>query len=87
MTQVRFDMGFSLCALQGEVPTVGTMLKANNLLRKFKLNSDFALWFRPMDLEGCGLMCISDASLGNVEKDGSSGDNPMVKDFSQSATA
>ena len=61
------------------------MLKANNLLKKFKEHSSFALWFHPMDLDGCGLMCISDASLGNVEKNGSSGDNPMVKVFSQSA--
>jgi hypothetical protein len=85
VTQVRFDMGFSLCTLQGEVPTVWTMLKANNLLKKFKEHSAFALWFHPMDFDGCGLMCSSDASWGNVEKNGSSGDNPMVKFFSQSA--
>ena len=80
VTQVRFDMGFSLCTLQGEVPTVGTMLK-----RRSRSTQSFALWFHPMDLDRCGLMCISDASLGNVEKNGSSGDNPMVKVFSQSA--
>ena len=85
VTQVRFDLGFALCTLQSEQQTVGTMMKANNLLKRFKAKSDFALWFRPLDLDGCGLMCISDASLGNVEKDGSCGEKPLVKVFSQSA--
>ena len=83
--QIRFDLGFQLCTLQGETPTISTMLKANQLLKKFKQKPDFALWFRPMDLDGCGLIGVSDASLGNVQKDGSIGDEPMSKVYSQSA--
>ena len=83
--QIRFDLGFQLCTLQGEVPTISTMLKANQLLKKFKMKPDFALWFRPMDLDGCGLLGVSDASLGNVQKDGSIGEEPMSKVYSQSA--
>ena len=61
------------------------MLKANNLLKKFKEHSSFALFSSDGLSDGCGLMCISGASLGKVEKNGSSGDNPMLKVFSQSA--
>jgi len=40
--QVLFDQGFQLCALQGESPTIGTMLRANLLLRRFKQTPKFA---------------------------------------------
>ena len=83
--QVRFDLGFALCTLQGEEGTVGTLMRANALLKKFKQNPGFALWFRPMNLDGCGLLGISDASLGNVRKDGSQGEDPMTRVYSQSA--
>ena len=46
VAQVRFDMGFHLSVLQSEKGTIGTILKANSLLRRFKLNPGFALWFR-----------------------------------------
>ena len=85
VAQVRFDLGFPLCTLQGEPPTVGTMLRANALLKRFKQNPKFALRFKPLNLEGCGLMVVSDASLGNVQRNGAAGDDPMVKVFSQSA--
>ena len=66
----RFDMGFQLSVLQGERRVVGTLLRANQLLRRFKENSDFELRFKPMDLQNCGIMVVSDASLGNVTRDG-----------------
>ena len=84
VAQVRIDQGFALSTLQGEAGTIATMLKANALLKKFKRNPDFALWFHPMKLEGCGLVGISDASLGNVRKDGTVGDEPMERVYSQS---
>ena len=83
VAQVRFDLGFALCTLQGEQGTVSTMMKANLLLKKFKQKADFALWFHPFDLDGCGLIGISDASLGNVQRNGAAGEDPMVKVYSQ----
>ena len=87
VAQVRFDMSYLLCTLQGEIThaTVGTMMRANGLLRRFKQDPGFSLWFRAINLEGCGLMGISDASLGNVELNGSAGENPMSKVYSQAA--
>ena len=84
VAQVRIDQGFALSSIQGESGTIATMLKANSLLKKFKRNPDFALWFRPMKLDGCGLVGISDASLGNVRKNGTVGDEPMERVYSQS---
>ena len=84
VAQVRVDMSYPLSVLQGETPTVGTLLKANALVKKFKANPDFALWFRPMKLDGCGLVGISDASLGNVMKSGGAGQDPMLRVYSQS---
>ena len=77
-------MSYPLLVLQGETPTVGTLLKANALVKKFKANPDFALWFRPMKLDGCGQVGISDASLGNVMKSGGAGQDPMLRVYSQS---
>ena len=51
VAQVRFDLGFALCTLQGEQGTVSTMMKANLLLKKFKQKADFALWFHPFELD------------------------------------
>eukprot|EP00435_Cladocopium_sp_Y103_P052715 s994_g16.t1 len=85
VAQVRFDQGFQLCTLQGESPTIGTMIRANALLRRFKQTPKFALWFRPMNVDGCGLMGVSDASLCNVQRSGAAGEDPMLKVYSQSA--
>ena len=85
VTQVRFDQSFALSVLQSEKPKISTLLKANALLRKFKERSDFALYFRPFDLAGSGIMVVTDASLGNVKQDGSVGEDPIERVFSQSA--
>lgn len=45
-----------LGSLQSEKPVVGTLLKANELLRKFKMNPTFSLRFHAMNLERCGLI-------------------------------
>ncbi|CAJ1366499.1 unnamed protein product [Effrenium voratum] len=78
----RFDMGFMLSALQGEKRVVATLMKANQLAKRFKEHVDFALCFKPI---GCGLMVVSDASLGNVNQDGGSDGEPLTKLFSQAA--
>ena len=82
--QVRIDMAYPLSVLQGEASTISTLMKANALVKKYKQKPDFALWFRPMKLEGCGLMGVSDASLGNVLKSGGAGQDPMMRVYSQS---
>ena len=38
-----------------------------------------------MDLDGCGRLGVSDASLGNVQRSGAAGVDPMMKVYSQSA--
>eukprot|EP00434_Breviolum_minutum_P034709 symbB.v1.2.030724.t1/scaffold3494.1/size55430/2 len=87
VAQVRLDFGFQLSTLQSEKPVVATLLKANALVRKFKQMPDFALMFRPMDLDGAGIMVVTDAALGNVKADGSLGhdSSPMEKVHSQAS--
>eukprot|EP00439_Symbiodinium_sp_Y106_P054159 s3879_g7.t1 len=68
VAQVRVDMGFQLSVLHSESATVGTIIRANALVKEFK--ATFALKFRPLDLEGAGIVVVSDASLGNVAKRG-----------------
>ncbi|CAE6915744.1 RE2 [Symbiodinium sp. CCMP2592] len=84
VAQVRADMGYHLSVLQSESPTVGTMLKANVLVKEFKATKDFMLKFRPMDLLGAGIVVVSDASLGNVTRGGAVGDKPLERVYSQS---
>jgi hypothetical protein len=50
VTQVRFDQQYALSVLQSEKPKPGTLVKANNLVPKFKEHSDMALYFRPWAL-------------------------------------
>ena len=50
VAQVRLDMGYHLSVLQGEKPCVGTMLRANALLKRFKDNPGFSLKFKPLNL-------------------------------------
>jgi hypothetical protein len=85
VAQLRFDMGFLLSTLQGESQTVGTLMKANQLVKKFKQCPDFSLTFKPMDLSDAGLMVVTDASLGNVTKQGGAEGTTFEKVFSQSA--
>ena len=85
VAQLRFDMGYQLSTLQGEDPTVGTLMRANVLVTRFKENCGFALTFRPFDLRGSGLLVVADASLGNVTRNGGVGNDPMTRVFSQAS--
>jgi hypothetical protein len=80
----QVDMGFHLSALQGEKPCVGTLLRANALLKRFKEKPGFGLTFRPMNLKDAGIMVVTDSSLGNVRADGTVGDEPLERLYSQS---
>lgn len=83
VSQVRVDLGFQLSALQGDRQVVQTLLKANALARQAKLNSDFALRYVPINLDSCGLLAVTDASLGNVCKGGGSEGEIVEKVYSQ----
>ena len=85
VAQVRFDQGYALSTLQGEKPLVGTLIKANRLIKEFKRRPNFSLTFQPMNLATAGIMTVSDSSLGNVLKGGGSEGEPHEKHYSQSA--
>lgn len=85
VAQVRVDMAFHLSVLQAEPPKISTLLKANALLKRFKLNPEFSLMFRPMCLDDAGILVVTDSSLGNVQPDGSCGDDAMKRTHAQSA--
>ncbi|CAK9081636.1 unnamed protein product [Durusdinium trenchii] len=85
VAQVRFDQGYALSTLQGEKPLVGTLIKANQLIKEFKRRPNFSLTFQPMNLATAGIMTVSDSSLGNVLKGGGSEGEPHEKHYSQSA--
>ena len=84
MAQLRFDLAYHLSVLQGEKPTVQTLMRANALLKRFKKHSQFELRFRPLKLEQCGIMVVTDSSLGNTNKDGGDSGNILEKIYSQS---
>ena len=83
VSQVRVDLGFQLSTLQGDHQVVGTLLRANALVRQAKQNSSFALRYLPMDLKSCGLLVVTDASLGNVCKGGSADGSVSDRVYSQ----
>ena len=85
VAQLRFDLQFQLSVLQAEPHVIGTLLKANLLVKRFTEHPEFALTFRPFDLEGCGLLVVADASLGNVTRQGAGGDDAFARICSQSA--
>ena len=74
-------MAFRLCEVQIAKPTVATLLKACNLARDLKADSDFVLSFRNTNRQEGGLVDVSDAASGNINSDGSGED---LKTFSQS---
>ena len=39
VAQLRFDMAFQVSVLQGEEPTIGTIIGANRVLKEFKRTS------------------------------------------------
>ena len=84
VAQVRLDMGYHLSVLQGEKPCIGTMLRANALLKRFKDNPGFSLKFKPLNLADVGVMVLTDSSLGNVRANGSPGEEPLERLYSQS---
>ena len=43
VAQLRFDIAFELSSLQVEIPTVGTLVRANKLLHDCKTSWDFEL--------------------------------------------
>eukprot|EP00439_Symbiodinium_sp_Y106_P030299 s2423_g3.t1 len=81
--QLRFDVGFVVSTLQGEAPTVQTVLKANSAVRDFRQTFDFEMTFQPIDYNRGGLVVVSDAALGNVKLNGSDDGTPAEKVFSQ----
>ena len=85
VAQCRFDLGFQLSSLQGSPAVVATLMKANVLVKQFKQDPNFTLYFKPMNLRDAGLMVVSDASLGNVTKLGGEGSEPMQRVFSQAS--
>ena len=84
VAQVRFDLAFQVSSLQGEKPTVGTLLRANLLCKEFKLTKHFELVFRPVNPLAGGLMVVTDSSLGNVTDTGSAAAAALEKVYSQS---
>ena len=59
-------------------------MRANALLKRFKKHSQFELRRRPLKLEQCGIMVVTDSSLGNTNKDGGDSGSILEKIYSQS---
>ena len=85
VAQVRCDMSYQLSTLQGEPPTIRTLMKANCLMREFKKNSHFKLVFKPLNLNDAGILVVTDSSLGNVTRSGGAEGTLLTKVFSQAA--
>ena len=85
VAQVRFDMAFVVSSLQGDVPTIRTLVRANQAAREFKQDCNYEVIFTPIDLRRGGLVVVTDAALGNVKLNGSTEGTPMEKVYSQSA--
>ncbi|CAK9109164.1 unnamed protein product [Durusdinium trenchii] len=64
-------------------PTIGTITRVNSLIREFKRTGDFELVFRPVDYRTAGIVAISDAALGNVQRSGAGIGSPLEKVYSQ----
>ena len=85
VAQVRFDLQFQLSTLQGASQTIETLIWANALVKKAKQHASFSLNFKPLDLRDAGILVVSDASLGNVTKEGSNQGESIKKVYSQAA--
>ena len=83
VAQLRFDMAFVTSTLQGERPTISTILRSNMALKEFQENPEFELIFRPVDPLTCGVMVVADAALGNVSMQGTTECGLMDKVYSQ----
>ncbi|CAE7278587.1 unnamed protein product, partial [Symbiodinium necroappetens] len=84
VAQLRFDLQFPVSSLQGETPTVGTMLRANALLEEFMLDPTYEMVFQPIPMGDAGLVVVTDSSLGNVTQGGAGDAPPLEKVYSQS---
>ena len=64
---------------------VRDLLKANEVIDEIKQHEDFTLAFRVLDLTSCGLIGVSNASLGGVDRFGlpTDQDSKTVKIYSQ----
>ena len=78
-----FDMAFGVSSLQGEKPTIVTILRANQLLKQFQQDCNFELIFGRLIFAKCGIMVVSDAALGNVTLEGSTDAAVTSKVYSQ----
>jgi len=77
-------MGFHVNVIQGESPpTIGTLIRANALVREFKRHGNFELVFRPVDFRKAGIVVLSDAALGNVAVCGSNQGDVVEKTYKQ----
>ena len=83
VAQLRFDLQFPVSSLQSERPTVGTVVRANALLGEFLKKPDYEMVFQPLNFEECGLVVVTDSSLGTVTRDGSAEAPPLEKVYSQ----
>lgn len=81
--QLRLDMAFAVSSLQGESPTIATVIRANETLKEFQLNPEFELVFRPVDPFKAGIMIVTDAALGNVSLKGGIDAPPLERVYSQ----
>ena len=64
------------------------LVKVNDLIEEAKEHSNFSLKFVPLDLDSCGLLGVTDASLGGVDKFGTptADESKTVKVYSQAGT-
>ncbi|CAE7399786.1 Ank3 [Symbiodinium necroappetens] len=82
VAQLRFHLQFPVSALQGEQPTIGTILRANALLAEFLQEPTYQMVFQPIDLNSGGLVVVTDSSLGNVTQAGAGEAAPLDKVYS-----
>lgn len=87
VAQLRFDIAFQVSSLQGETPTVGTMLRANKALQDCKKDGDFEIRFKDVNPYLGGILSVTDAALGNVDENGSPNVGVGEKVHSQSCYA
>ena len=85
--QVGYDLAFTVSSLQSEVPTVGTLLRAKSAVIEAKKNKDFHLIFRGIDVFQSGIMVVTDAALGNVTVNGTTGATANERVHSQGCYA
>ena len=67
---------------------VRDLVKLNSLIDETKSHADFCLTIVPIDLDSCGLVGVTDASLGGVDRFGepTNDESKTVKVYSQAGT-